>query len=218
MASPTASALRQAIRSVAKADSSGLTDRELLRRFVERDDQAAFTALVNRHSGMLLGVCRRALPTVQDAEDACQATFLLLARKAKTGHWQASVANWLYATARKVARNALVAAQRRARREAKAGTRETVESIDRMSGRELLAFMSSSARHTSRDPRTDADGLFHADGLVPGLKYHLAVYNADPARSVEDMRWTTLVFRDVMLKAGEKKDLGDVTAQAFPKE
>jgi RNA polymerase sigma factor (sigma-70 family) len=141
MASPTASALRRAIRSVAGADSSGLTDRELLLRFVEKDDQAAFTALVNRHSGMLLGVCRRALPTVQDAEDACQATFLLLARKANAGRWQPSVANWLYATARKVARNALVAAQRRARREAKAGVREVVEPIDRMSGRELLAAL-----------------------------------------------------------------------------
>jgi RNA polymerase sigma factor (sigma-70 family) len=141
MASPTASALRQAIRSVARADSSGVTDRELLLRFVEKYDQAAFTTLVNRHSGMLLGVCRRALPTVQDAEDACQATFLLLARKARTGRWQPSVANWLYATARKVARNALVAAQRRARREAKAGVCEAVEPIDRMSGRELLAAL-----------------------------------------------------------------------------
>src|SRR5262245_43743752 len=101
MASQSTAVLRQVIRSVAKADTAALPDRELLRRFADEDDQAAFAALVGRHSNMVLGVCRRALPTVQDAEDACQATFLLLARKAKGVRWQASVANWLHTTARK---------------------------------------------------------------------------------------------------------------------
>src|SRR5262245_32822522 len=99
MATATATVFRKAIRSVT-AGLPAVTDRELLRRFVEDDDQAAFAALVNRHTGMVLGVCRRSLAHRQDAEDACQATFLVLARKAKNVPWRSSVANWLYATAR----------------------------------------------------------------------------------------------------------------------
>src|SRR5437762_2056096 len=89
-----------------------VTDRELLRRFAESGDQAAFAALLRRHTELVMGVCRRSLATVQDAEDACQATFLILARKAKSGRWEASIANWLHSTARKVAGNARRAAER----------------------------------------------------------------------------------------------------------
>src|SRR5262245_1686584 len=115
---PTAG-LRKVIQSVARGDQPDVTDCELLRRFASEGDQVAFATLVRRHSGMVLGVCRRVLPTLQDAEDACQATFLIVARKAGSVRWQPSVANWLYTTARKVARDARVAAQRRARREAR---------------------------------------------------------------------------------------------------
>ena len=78
---------------------------------------------------------------MQDAEDACQATFLVLANRAKDGRWQESVANWLYTTARNVAYNARVAAERRAKREAETAVPESVEPVDRMSGRELLAAL-----------------------------------------------------------------------------
>jgi RNA polymerase sigma factor (sigma-70 family) len=113
----------------------------LLGRFAREDDQAAFAVLVERHTAMVFGVCRRSLPTVQDAEDACQATFLVLANRAKGGRWQESVANWLYATARKVSHNARVAAERRARRETGAVVPEAVEPVDRMTGRERLAAL-----------------------------------------------------------------------------
>src|SRR5437660_12170197 len=119
MASSTpAAALRRMIRSATKAGPPDVTDRELLGRFAREGDQSAFAALVGRHTGMVLGVCRRALPTVQDAEDACQATFLVLANRARGGRWQESVANWLYTTARKVVHNARVAGERRAGRAA----------------------------------------------------------------------------------------------------
>ena len=109
-----------------QAGLSGVSDADLLRRFCDDNDQAAFEGLLRRHGGMVLGVCRRVLPNLQDAEDACQATFLILARKARShNHWHASVANWLYATARKVSRNARVAAQRRARREARRPCRKS---------------------------------------------------------------------------------------------
>jgi RNA polymerase sigma factor (sigma-70 family) len=118
-----------------------VSDRDLIRSFVHENDQAAFAALFRRHSSMVLGVCRRALPSLQDAEDACQATFLVLAQKAKRTRWQPSIANWLFATARKVARNARLAAQRRARREARAAVPEAVHPVDQLTGRELLAAL-----------------------------------------------------------------------------
>jgi RNA polymerase sigma factor (sigma-70 family) len=78
---------------------------------------------------------------VQDAEDACQATFLILSRKADSGRWQPSVANWLYLTARRVARNARVAAERRAKHEGRAAVPEAIEPIDHLTGRELLEVL-----------------------------------------------------------------------------
>ena len=92
MATRTAAVLKRVVQKVAVANAAELSDRELLRRFGHESDEAAFATLVARHSGMVFGVCRRSLPTVQDAEDACQAVFLILARKAKSERWQASVA------------------------------------------------------------------------------------------------------------------------------
>src|SRR6476659_7683013 len=99
-----ATTLGRVIRTAAGQDRSAAADRELLRRFSAEGDQDAFAALVRRHTGLVLGVCRRALSNDQDAEDACQATFLILARKARSGRWEASIANWLFMTARRVAR------------------------------------------------------------------------------------------------------------------
>lgn len=141
MAKDIASAVIRVIRSVADASASGPSDRDLLRHFVAGDDQAAFAALVRRHGPLVLGACRRVLPNLQDAEDACQATFLVLAQKAKSNRWQPSIANWLYATARKVAGNARLADQRRTRRESRAAVPEAVQPVDQMSGRELLAAL-----------------------------------------------------------------------------
>jgi RNA polymerase sigma factor (sigma-70 family) len=81
------------------------------------------------------------LSNAQDAEDACQATFLILARNARGGRWQASIANWLFTTARRVASHQRRAAARRARREGKAAVSESVQPVDRMTGRELLAVI-----------------------------------------------------------------------------
>ncbi len=130
--------LGEAIR--AAAGTAPACDRELLERFAS-GEEAAFAALFRRHGGMVLGVCRRALRNLQDAEDACQATFLLLSRKAASGRWQPSVANWLYLTARRVARNARVVARRRARHEGRAAVPEAFQPVDRMTGRELLELL-----------------------------------------------------------------------------
>src|SRR5262249_18802128 len=150
----------------ASVGRSAVSDRELLRRFADAGDQRAFAALVHRHANMVLGVCRRALVNAQDAEDACQAAFLVLARKAKGGRWQASVANWLYATARGVARNARVAARRRAQRERRAAVPEAVQPVDQMTGRELLAALDDELDRLPPRYREPL-GLCYLGGLNP---------------------------------------------------
>jgi RNA polymerase sigma factor (sigma-70 family) len=79
--------------------SNGLTDAQLLTRFVAERDEGAFAALVDRHGPLVLGVCRRVLRDHHDAEDAFQATFLALARKAPSLRRREAVAGWLYEVA-----------------------------------------------------------------------------------------------------------------------
>lgn len=79
-----------------------LTDRHLLAEFAG-GDETAFTALVDRYGGLVMGVCQRILQHTQDAEDAFQATFLVLAKKATKIAWQDSVANWLHGVACRIA-------------------------------------------------------------------------------------------------------------------
>src|SRR5947209_850004 len=82
--------------------ASELSDGALLGRFVGGDENA-FAALIDRHAGLVWGVCRRALHDRHDAEDACQATFLTLARKARVLDGERSLANWLYTVASRLA-------------------------------------------------------------------------------------------------------------------
>ncbi len=93
-----------------------LSDGQLVHRFMTaRDgaDQAAFTALVERHGPMVLGVCRQVLHDADDAQDAFQATFLVLARKAGSLRKADSVASWLHGVALRIAMRARVEAARR---------------------------------------------------------------------------------------------------------
>ena len=76
-----------------------MTDGQLMERFIARRDEAAFGELVRRHGPMVLGVCKRALPNQHDAEDAFQATFLVLACKAASILPREMVGNWLFGVA-----------------------------------------------------------------------------------------------------------------------
>jgi RNA polymerase sigma factor (sigma-70 family) len=100
-------------RTVAPAAGQGVADAELLDRFVRAQDQAAFELLVWRHGRMVLGLCRRVLRHGHDAEDAFQATFLALARRASSVGRRGTVAGWLYRVAY---RTALAARERQAKR------------------------------------------------------------------------------------------------------
>ena len=103
------------LRRAAMGEGAGLGDGELLGCFIERHDEAALTALVKRHGPMVWGVCRRLL-SHHDAEDAFQATFLVLVRKAASIVPREMVGNWLYGVAHQTALQARrTAARRRAR-------------------------------------------------------------------------------------------------------
>src|SRR5437762_2545308 len=92
------------------------TEGELLACFVAARDEAAFASIVRRHGPMVLGVCRRILGQLQDAEDAFQATFLILVRKAASIQTSGLLGNWLYGVAYRTALKARgIAAHRRAR-------------------------------------------------------------------------------------------------------
>jgi RNA polymerase sigma-70 factor (ECF subfamily) len=107
-----------------------LPDGWLLRRFVADQEQAAFTALVQRHERFVLGICQRVLGDSHAAQDAFQATFLVLARKASMLDWQKPLAGWLYKVAYHLAlrSRAMVARQRRSEQAAANGRSSQVPS------------------------------------------------------------------------------------------
>jgi RNA polymerase sigma factor (sigma-70 family) len=137
--------MRHILRQALPSGGAGLSDGQLLGCFIDHRDEAAFAALVHRHGPMVLGVCRRILGNCHDADDAFQAAFLVLVRKAGSVHPRELVGNWLYGVAYQTARKARSLALKRRTRERQvndmpepaAGTQELWEDLRPLLDQEL---------------------------------------------------------------------------------
>ena len=102
MPSSHASLLRSYLQRLAGTPHVGDSDSDVLARFAQRGDDDAFAVLVSRHGPLVLRVCQSVLGRSADVDDAFQATFVVLARKAATLSWQKCIASWLHVVARRV--------------------------------------------------------------------------------------------------------------------
>ncbi|MHC5543773.1 RNA polymerase sigma factor, partial [Singulisphaera rosea] len=118
MAEEPSGAMHKDLQTLFSAGRPGdLTDGQLLERFVDQRDALAFERLVERHGAMVLRVCRAILNDSHDAQDAFQATFLVLVKKAQSIRRRDSIASWLFGVAGRSSRRAKVTATRRRSRE-----------------------------------------------------------------------------------------------------
>jgi RNA polymerase sigma factor (sigma-70 family) len=127
MAAQANGLIRHLRKIVLLQDDGGMPDGQLLKCFLGQRDEAAFAALVRRHGPMVLGVCRRILHNAHDAEDAFQATFLVLVRKARSIGRPELLGNWLYGVAYRTALAARGATAKRRARERDTAKPEAVE-------------------------------------------------------------------------------------------
>jgi RNA polymerase sigma factor (sigma-70 family) len=133
--------LRHARRLTAALAERQLTDGELLERFVHQHEETAFALLLERHGPMVLAVCRRLLHHDQDAEDAFQATFLVLARKAHSIRKRDSVGSWLYGVAQRIAVRAKTQLRTRQAHERRAVPRPLPQMDANLQWHELLSVL-----------------------------------------------------------------------------
>ncbi len=131
--SPILQLIRQAVEDRRVRE---LPDQELLQRFQGQQDQAAFHALLRRHGSMVLDVCLGVLANEADAEDAFQATFLILARKAGSLRKPLSLGSWLHGIAYRTALKARAQSGTRQKHEARVPVRQASEADD-LSWREV---------------------------------------------------------------------------------
>jgi RNA polymerase sigma factor (sigma-70 family) len=118
-----------------------MTDGQLLECYLAHREEAAFEALVRRHGPMVLGVCHRVLQNSDDAEDAFQATFLVLVRKMMSFRERATVGNWLYGVAYHTALKARAVAAKRRAKERQVGVQPRRESLTKDNLEDLQALL-----------------------------------------------------------------------------
>jgi RNA polymerase sigma factor (sigma-70 family) len=185
-------ALRQIEGLFADGAVTGLSDAQLLERFVGRHDVTAFEAIVARHGPMVLSVCRGILRDPNDAEDAFQAVFLVLVKKAGSIRGRVILGGWLYRVAHRVAIEANRAAARRRARERQAGAMAAVT--------------------------TSTDGPSVPDDVLPALheeiarlpeKYRLPVVLCDleglpQAEAAGQLRWSERTLRRRLAEARDR--------------
>jgi RNA polymerase sigma factor (sigma-70 family) len=146
MPKAVSSPILQLIRRVVDDQSvRQLSDHHLLEQFRDQQDETAFGTLLRRHGPMVLDVCRSVLGNEADAEDAFQATFLILARKAPSIRKTASAGSWLHGVAYRTALKARVQSATRQMNEARAPARQVSEPDD-MTWREVRQVLHQELR------------------------------------------------------------------------
>ncbi len=172
MAGRVSAAARENLRALFEAGTTcGLTDRQLLERFTSQRDsgaEAAFRTLVARHGAMVLGVCRRVLRDSNDADDAFQATFLILVRKAGSVRVTDSLGRWLYGVSYRVAIRVRATAAKRLARETPADE-SLPAAFDQTKDKEDLRIVLDEelerlpTRYSTPIVLCDLDGLTHEE-------------------------------------------------------
>ena len=140
MSQRAADHLAQSIRTAIRGVSLSTPDAELLAAFVHSSDPAAFEGIVRRHGPVVLAACRAILPNPADADDACQATFIVLHRKAHTIRDAATLGGWLFRVARRAALEVKKSSARQRDRESLAARPELIPGPD-LSWREACAIL-----------------------------------------------------------------------------
>ncbi len=157
------------LRSLFEADPRvGVSDEELIERFVAHRESAALESLVLRHGPMVWGVCRRILRDHHDIEDAFQATFLVLARRAEAITPRRKVGNWLYGVAYQTAMKARATKAKRRRRESAVANLPEPESAATSQRNDLAELLDGELKRLPDRYRTpivlcELEGLTHGE-------------------------------------------------------
>jgi len=175
-------------------------DRVLLDRFIQNRDEEAFAALVHRHGPMVLGVCRRGLRDREDAQDAFQITFLVLARKAATLERAELLANWLYGVAFRTAAHMRGRSARRPNPERQVADMPAPAAGTSEEKREVLAALDEELNHLPEMYRT----LLVLCYLEGKTFQEAARQTACPAGSVS---WRLARARDMLHKRLRRRGL-----------
>jgi RNA polymerase sigma factor (sigma-70 family) len=150
----TGTVLRRLCDLVAAEADGRLSDHQLLERFAQRHEAAAFEALLRRHGPLVWGVCRRVLGNWHDAEDAFQAAFLALAQRAGSVGKSGSVGGWLHRVAYHAALKARAQEARRQRHERRASSPDLRDPLDDVTAREFLAVLDEEMQRLAERHRT----------------------------------------------------------------
>jgi RNA polymerase sigma factor (sigma-70 family) len=206
MATGQLSAVLRHVRGLTHAGQIvDVTDTQLLQRYTSHEDEAAFAMLVQRHGPLVMGVCRRVLGDAHDAEDAFQATFLVLARKAGSIRRPEKLVSWLHQVARHIAGRALADAARRRERERRAGTMRATETSSEAGWQELAQVLDEELQQLSEKYRAPLllcylEGKSHAEA-ADQLGWPLGSVKGRLARA-RQLLHDRLLRRGVALSAG----------------
>ncbi len=210
-------------RLFATGTATAMCEAELLERFVSQGDPAAFEVILERHGPMVLRVCRRVLEDPNDVDDAFQATFLILVKKAASIRDREVLGTWLYGVARRVAVRARVDARRRQSRE-----RSDVEAVvmenprgNHEEARELRALLDDELERLPdryRDPLVlcDLEGQTHEQAAAQ-LRWPVGTVKSRLSRGRERLR-ARLIRRGVVPAGALTSFLAAEAASAVPGE